>query len=366
MSARRKLGLRGMEPRLATGIIVLLAFLALCAPTDSAAASPPAPPGFFGVDGGVPVTDDFGQMAAGDVGIYRAVFGFRAFKTAPGQAYDWRYSDHLVLESARQGIDLLPILYGSPPWISEDRNATPIHGRTRRREWRELLVALVERYGPTGTFWPQHPLLAPRPLRVWQIWNEPNSITWWGPRPRPREYALLLERSERAIHSADPTARILSAGIVAEPTNANAIPGPAYLRRLFSVRGIGGAADAVAYHPFSPTVRGVGRQLREARRSLRGTPAAKLPIWITEIGWGTEGPREHPLIKSDRGQNRALRQTFELVLRRRVRLGIERTLWYHWRDERDDLCLWCESSGLLDKHSQPKRIFRTFRSIATR
>lgn len=365
VSARRKQGWRAPRSRLAAGTIALLGTLALCVPAASLAA-PAAPPGFFGVDGTNPATDDFRFMARGDVGIYRAVIPFGAIKPRPGQPYNWSYPDYLVLEAARSGIDLLPILYGSPPWISQEISAPPIHSSAAREEWRQFLAAITARYSPGGHFWQQHPYQPRRPIRVWQVWNEPNSITWWGPRPNPWEYAGLLRRSERAIHSVDPAARILTAGIVAHPTNSKAIPGRTFLRKLFSSRRIAGVADAVAYHPYSSSVKGVGRQLAGARKSLRGTPGARLPLWMTEIGWGTTGPRAHPLIKTPRGQNRALRQTFEMLLRRRVKLGIERALWYHWSDEIDDLCLWCETSGLLDSRLQPKRIFGTFRSIAVR
>ena len=85
---------------------------------------------------------------------------------------------------------------------------------------------------------------------------------------------------------------------------------------------------------------------------------------MTEVGWGSRGPIEHPLIKTDRGQARSLRNLFELVLRNRDRLGVERLLWYHWRDAADDLCLWCKTSGLLDRKSRPKRIYEVFRALA--
>lgn len=363
MSARRKQGWRASRSRLAAGTLALLGTLALGSPATSASA-PVAPSGFFGVSATDPATDDFGLMARGDVGVYRAVISFGAVKPQPGQPYNWRYSDRLVLEAAQAGIDLLPILYGSPPWVSSERSAPPIHSPAAREEWRGFVAALTARYGPGGHFWRLHPFQPRRPIRVWQIWNEPNVRTWWRPRPNVREYAALLRRSERAIHSVDPAARILTAGFVSRPVAPKAIAGRVFLRELFSSRDIAGVADAVAYHPYSASVRAVGRQLAGARKSLRGTPGARLPIWMTEIGWGTSGPRGHPLIKTPRGQNRALRKTFEMLLRRRAELGIERALWYHWADELDDVCLWCETSGLLDAGLRPKLLFGTFRDIA--
>ncbi len=101
-------------------------------------------------------------------------------------------------------------------------------------------------------------------------------------------------------------------------------------------------------------------------RGVLNNAGLDAPVWVTEIGWGTEGPRDHPLIKSKRGQRRALAETFEIARRLRSSLGVERVLWYLWQDRIDTLCLWCESSGLLDRQAEPKRLLSTFRELATR
>ena len=345
-------------------LTLLALLLTLCLPASSTAAEP-APKGFFGVNATGNENGDFSRMAAANVGVTRNVFPFQVLKHGPDEPYDWSYPDPIVRSTAESGIDLIPMVYGAPPWVSSDLNHTVLKGKSKRA-WRDLLIALVHRYGPGGSFWSENPDVPYRPIETWQIWNEPNSITWWGPRPRPSEYAKVLVRSAKAIHSVDPGARILTAGIVARPSNRHAIRGTKYLAELFKRPGVRAAADAVAYHPYAPSVNGVHEQLKDARKVLRQRRAGSTPIWITEIGWGTEGPRGHPLIKSVRGQNRAMRQTFELVVRDRKRLGLGRLLWFQWRDRTDDLCLWCESSGLLDVSSEPKQLLGTFRSIATR
>lgn len=324
-----------------------------------------APPGFLGVDGLNSTDSDFAEMAAADVGVYRAVFPFGVHKQGRGQPFNWAYADNIVGNTASNGIDLIPMLYGVPNWVSEDLNSTPLEG-IARRAWREYLVEFVGRYGSSGSFWAENPYTPYRPLDTYQIWNEPNSITWWGPRPDPAEYATLLQRSAEAIHTVDPAARIMTAGIVARPTNSHAIPGVRYMQRLFAIDRAAESADVVAYHPFAPSVGGVKRQLELARRTLHRSKARGVPISITEIGWGTKGPRSHPLLKSVRGQDRALESTFAMIVHNRERLGIERALWFLWRERRDDLCLWCESSGLVRRNFEPKPLLDTFRRIATR
>ena len=260
----------------------------------------------------------------------------------------------------------MPNPYGVPPWISEDRWTTPIGKKALVREWGDYLQALVRRYGPEGEFWSlkENEYVPYRPVRIWQIWNEPNSITWWFPRPNPAEYAVLLERSANAIHAVDPEAEIMTAGIVARPTNRDAIRGAKYMTRLFDHRNAREATDLLGFHPFAPSVRGVKRQIVSARKVLKRARIGSVPIWVTEIGWGSRGPEGHPLIKSEKGQVRALADTFEMAIRERERLGIERLIWYHWRDYRDDLCRWCESSGLVNRKLGKKPLYEAFQRIA--
>ena len=80
------------------------------------------------------------------------------------------------------------------------------------------LAALVERYGPEGTFWTDHPELPKHPLREWQIWNEPHLPAYWdapekGPYGYARSYPLLLRSSYNIVKSLDPGAKIVLAGI---------------------------------------------------------------------------------------------------------------------------------------------------------
>lgn len=348
-------------------LIALLAVLlvALCNPARSDAQEPVAPPGFFGVNASGFEPGDFERMAAAGVGVTRNVFPFQVMKHGRHTPYYWGYTDQIVQQTALNGIDLIPMIYGAPPWVSEKLNRTVLKGEPKRA-WDELLVALVQRYGPGGTFWQENEYTPYRPLRVWQIWNEPNSITWWGPKPSPGEYAKVLVRSANVIHSVDPEAQIMSAGIVARPTNAHAIQGKKYLKKLYANRAAVEATDILAYHPFAQSVAGVRKQLKVARKVLRSRGAGATPIWITEIGWGSKGPKGHDLIKSPAAQNRTLRDLMSMTIADQASLGLGRMLWYQWRDTTSDLCKWCETSGLLDIKSQPKELLTTFASLAVR
>ena len=95
-----------------------------------------------------------------------------------------------------------------------------------------------------------------------------------------------------------------------------------------------------------------------------------MPIWITEIGWGSAGTPGQPLSKSPKGQKKLLRKSFNLLLDRRGKWKIRRVVWFTWRDPPDGtdpvgvVCGWCGSAGLLEVDRDPKPAFNQFRRFA--
>ena len=301
-------------------------------------------------------------MQEADVGVVRSGFEFAQAKSHPGDQYDWSYFDGLVRSTAEKGIDFMPVLFGAPPWISSDVATPPIG--SWEGIWTNYVTAVVKRYGSDGAFWSENPEVPKRPIEDWQVWNEPNSRTWWRPRPDPKEYGKLLVMSAKAIHAADPQSRVLTAGIVAEPTNSGAIPGNEYLRGLYKSKAARRATDVVAFHPYAPTTQDVERQLRSARKTLGKVGMKKTPIAVTEIGWGSEGPKNHPLILPEAKLETEFRKLLQMAADQRRRIGLDRFLWYQWQDHPDPICLWCLSSGLIDDGGDPKPLLGIFESIA--
>jgi polysaccharide biosynthesis protein PslG len=340
-------------------LIAALAAAVAAAPAPAA----PAPRGYIGINTSTPLTaESYEEMADAHVGMLRTGWILDIAKQHQGDPYDWSSFDANVEGTAGNGIDMIPVLYGIPHWISTDRGATPI-GKAEK-EWKKYLTAVVERYGRHGEFWDLHPEIPYRPITVWQIWNEPNSRTWWRPKPDPKAYGKLLALSARTIHRADRKAKIMTAGIVAHPTNAAAIEGNRYLRGLFKSKAARRTTDLVGFHPYAPTSREVEAQLRSARRVLKKSHMGKTPIWVTEIGWGSVGPKSHPLIMSEPKLEKEFAKVLRMAVDRRRKLKLGSFLWYHWQEHPDDICLWCESSGLIDYAGAAKPLLGIFRSIA--
>ena len=199
--------------------IALLAVVAsLGLPDRSAAAQ--APKGFFGVHPLSLETGDYPEMASSDVGLIRTAFSFQQTDPPPGLPfgswdYDWTRFDAIATGAAENGIDVLPVLLGTPG--STHRDATPLDSPDATTAWKDYLTALVKRYGPGGTLWSDPLYPGPdRPITDWQIWNEPNSFNNWA-KPDAKQYGKLLTLSAKTIHAADPSADVVSAGVISQP-----------------------------------------------------------------------------------------------------------------------------------------------------
>jgi hypothetical protein len=289
-------------------------------------------------------------MRSGGVATLRFLLSWREVQPAPG-VYDWSAPDAIVGGAADQGIELLPFVFGSPSWIGEEAQP-PLASGAERRAWRDFLTAAAKRYGPGGDFWEGRSGVAP--VRDWQIWNEPNYPLYWQPRPNARAYAKLLDLSAKTIGAVDDRARIVLGGVAAVRNG----PLPwVFLRDLYRVKGVERDFDAVALHPFSPNMTGVQYQLAQMRRVMDRARDRKTRIEVTEIGWGSDGPRESPLVKGEAGQARSLREAFELLTKKRRRYGIGSVQWLSWQDSANSEpgCGFCQYTGLftLEREAKP-------------
>jgi hypothetical protein len=355
-------------PLLAAVLGALLAAALISA--ESSAAK--APKGFFGIhvrglEGG-----NFAHMRRTNVGAVRTGFNYSAARRQSDQPFDWRVFDRYVTGTADNGMALLPVVYGFPGWVPAGRGS--ILEEPARSAWREYLRALVARYGSRGEFWAENPDVEYRPLRHWQIWNEPNSFVNWHD-PNPREYGKLLARSARIIHAADPRAKVIAAGVIAKPLNSSAERGASYLRRMFRSKAAARAADVIAVHPYAQTPGEAMKLIKKARKRMNRSGLRKTPIWITEMGWGSESKKRRPRPASSppasaawdmspKKQRRKMRRFFDRVVKQRRTLKVRRVVWYQWQDHPAEPCPWCRTAGLLDENGSPKRLLRVFKRIA--
>jgi hypothetical protein len=134
----------------------------------------------------------------------------RLFRAVWGRPTIFAKTDRLVAAAWAQ-LALLPLVFGTPSWAARPParyNSPPAD----LRPYPEFLRTLVGRYGPGGSFWDENRDIPKRPLRDWQLWNEPDHRHYWSDQPYARGYVRLARAARRAIKDADPGARVVTAG----------------------------------------------------------------------------------------------------------------------------------------------------------
>jgi hypothetical protein len=305
-------------------------------------------------------------MERAGVGTYRFPVTWPSVQAGPDAPFDWTAPDREFAGAARNGLRPLPVLYGSPRFAAGKPEAPPLGSRRARQGWISFVEAAVRRYGPGGEFWELDPTLPPMPPRAWQVWNEQNAVHYWRPRPRPGKYASLLRMSSAAIRRADPSADVLLGGMFGFPNGRRSIYLKDYLKRLYRVRSIRDEFDGVAVHPYGGTLRMMRYQVKAARKIMDHNGDAKVPIWVTEIGWATAGPQNFRIVTTRKGQAKLLKRAFEILLGARGRWKVRGVVWFAWRDFEHDVCAWCGAAGLLRLNGRPKPALSRFKGFTSR
>lgn len=271
--------------------------------------------------------------------------------------------DPVVAGAARRGLRLLPTVTTTPPWAARHPSkfgSPPRSDATYAR----FVAALARRYGPGGDFWAENPTLPRRPIRAWQLWNEPNLRWSWTDRRWAAPYVRLLRAGRAAIRRVDPGARIVLAGL----------PNVSWrdLERIYRVRGARRLFDEVAIHPYTAPPDGVLTILERVRATMRRFGDARKPIAVTEFGWpSSKGKVKGVGVSTDRrGQAARLRRALPLLARNRKRLRLTSVYYYTWvTDDRPNSSIFF-FAGLRHRLPSgrivPKPAFHVFRTTALR
>jgi polysaccharide biosynthesis protein PslG len=363
-----------------TAIIVATAvalILAGCGSGSSTSSSSDegTPPEFFGVDPGfVPDAQDFQQMDTAGVETVRTGLTWSTVEPQPG-AFNWRVIDARAAGLASHGIDFLPVVSSTPAWLATPATTPPLNSSAAKEAWTKFLKAAVDRYGPDGDFWkespgggpsPFHALChcdaKPMPIADWQIWNEPSLTHYFNSTSPVEGYAELLRISHDAITSVDPKAQIVLAGVPGFAKKGG-LDAWQFLDQLFKAPGVDGAFDVVALHPYSRDVDQLELEIKKVRAVMERNGDGALPLWITELGWGSNPPDRFGFNKGIDGQRDLLTQAYTLLLRERTAWNLGRVYWFEWRDpppSSDVACSFCTSAGLLRNDRQPKPAYDAF------
>jgi hypothetical protein len=313
-------------------IAFLVAAVAVAAAFALAMPAVAAPSRFFGVvyDRDVtvagPTTQDsqFTLMRKAGVRTVRSVFSWAAAQPSADQPPNFTATDALVARAARNNIEILPIVMYAPAWARIDPSNDASSPRNVD-DYVAFLNALVGRYGPNGSFWTEQPGVPRRPLRTWQVWNEPQLRYQWAEKDWATGYGRLLHAAHDALKKDDPGCRVVLAGATNFAWDA--------VQHLYDKGGIKGEFDIAALHPYTASAARVVKASQLFRAVLKKHGDGRKPVWITELAWpASKGRVAAPkglaaLPTTDKGM--ASRLTRAYILLRKSR-AVQRVYWYTW------------------------------------
>jgi hypothetical protein len=339
--------------------ILLILTLAMAA-TVPASAHAYLPQGFVGVSPQNPASRaDYRLMSEAGITSVRLPLNWIGVESQSPLADEpnWSGFDAEVALAAEADIRIMPFITSTPEWVATDPLVMPIHSSWQRWAWSSFLRKTVARYGPDGIFWEEHPDLSYLPIRHWEIWNEENIVTF--AKPDPAGFAALVRISGRTLHRADPGAKVILGGLFGRPLQIppNVASGD-YLSRFYRTRNVKRYFDGVALHPYVARARAMGAQIENLRRIMRLHHDAGTPIYVTELGWGSDsGPTRWE--RGLYGQARQLSQAFAMLSSHRLEWRIAGAWWFTWTDEGGS-CQFCRSAGLLTEKRRAKPAWYRF------
>ena len=239
-----------------------------------AAAAQAVPATFWGVvPQATPSQEQFQRLQRGGVDSIRIPIDWGAVQPTPGRRL------RLVGHRRRgrkgaptPGIEVLPFLTGAPAWAVPSvwvpgsghtvkaPGHLPASRRRRAPPGRASSSGAVARYGPDGASGPRTRPSPKRPIRTWQIWNEPN-FKYFVAKPNPAEYGKLVKLSYAALKGADPGAKVVLGGMFSRPKGA---------------RIDDGKSRSASTSPATSSTR-CTRRRRGSRRSSTASPCTPTP-----------------------------------------------------------------------------------------
>jgi hypothetical protein len=229
------------------------------------------------------VEADLDLMASTGVQWLRVGITWGSIETSPG-VYDWAGTDRVVQGARARGLSVVAVISSAPGWDAARGCGTDECAPADPEPYAGFAAVAARRYLPLG-------------VHHWEIWNEPNHVAFWGPRPDPVAYTELLRRTAVAIRAVDPHATILSGGLSPGSDGGGEIAPITFLSRIYEL-GARPFIDAVADHPYqypdlptSPELTNAFLQTELLHEVMARFGDGDKQIWGTEIGAPTRGPQ---------------------------------------------------------------------------
>ncbi|MDD2857070.1 MAG: cellulase family glycosylhydrolase [Candidatus Nanopelagicales bacterium] len=256
---------------------------------------------------------DWPNMPVTSLRIWDARTAWLNIEPAPGQ---WAFArlDAFVAKAEEHHVqDIVLVLGGTPAWAAKQQRKTdaPWLGKGSASppefwdDWTTFVDTVASRYQGR--------------IKAYEIWNEPNSVTYWS--GTAREWATLTELAAKQIAISDPTARVVVGGFSTFPAKTLA-KAQAFIKALPASMP---RPSAMGFHWY-PTKQqlpaGITSTAQALRAATKGTSLSGVPLWLTETN-----VRGGSSLSSS-----AQQAAMQSIATTSARAGITRLWWYAWTD----------------------------------
>lgn len=237
-------------------------------------------------------TDLYQRLMDHGVTSVREDFSWEHTEPSRGN-FDWSRGDNMFTAASNTGMEILVILDYAAPWaamVPGNFQSMP----SNINAYANYSAKVVERYGPGGTFWAQHPELTPAPVRTVEVFNEPWGFWGWPGDPDPTYYARMARATTEAVHATNADVDVLISGDLLQARRD-----PHDVRGwvdavLDADPGLGRIVDGYSIHPYHmggpndarPDPRWDYSKVAQIRQ-ITTAHNANQPFWITELGYST-------------------------------------------------------------------------------
>ena len=150
--------------------------------------------------------------------------------------YNWGPADQIVADASARHIKIDAVVSYTPAW-ARPAGTNGTDPPSSVADYANFMQQLVARYAPRG-------------VRTYEVWNEPNIVSMWTPKPDAAKYAALLKAAYPAVKRADRTATVLAAGLSPAWNDPGGTQiAPVTFTTLLYANGAGHSFDVLALHP---------------------------------------------------------------------------------------------------------------------
>ncbi len=251
----------------------------------------------------------------------------------PG-VYHWEPFDALLDRALARGLQVLPVVTGTPTWASARPAAADPYAYPPTA--RPISGAGGNGYAALTAFAARLAAHYRGQITAWEFWNEPDMPASLhdldGDGSSANEYAAMLAAFAEGVRQGNPQAQVVLGGLAQGPPESGCTPG--YLEALLHDpdHPAWASFDILNFHTNFLPPAAMPSRLAANRALLQGVGHADAPLWITETSYPS-APR-HQSLPAYRGGEAAQARYVRDALAVQWAAGAQVVFWATLHDDR--------------------------------